>query len=377
MGEGMKKPVVFFLPDLQGGGAEKATVRIICALLARGIHSELLLLNTEGVYFGELPESYPITSLDAGNLRFYPNYLFAFPRLVFFLHKRESGVIISNLSHLNVMLLFARILSRKQVKIIAVEHNNFSTVIRNTSKFSPKFLPPLMRWLYPKADFIVGVSQGVVEDLKRVLRFGSEKFRVIYNPIVDDRLLKKAEEPLDHPWFREGESPVILAAGRLHISKDFPTLLRAFALVRKQIPARLVILGEGEERKELENLAQELGIREDLDLPGFVENPYKYMKRATVFVLSSQWEGLPTVLVEAMACGCPVVATDCPSGPAELLENGKWGRLVPPGDPEALAKAILDTLEGGVSRVEAATNVQKRFSMIAIVEQYLKVLGFS
>ena len=244
MGEGMKKPVVFFLPDLQGGGAEKATVRIICALLARGIHSELLLLNTEGVYFGELPESYPITSLDAGNLRFYPNYLFAFPRLVFFLHKRESGVIISNLSHLNVMLLFARILSRKQVKIIAVEHNNFSTVIRNTSKFSPKFLPPLMRWLYPKADFIVGVSQGVVEDLKKVLRFGSEKFRVIYNPIVDDRLLKKAEEPLDHPWFREGESPVILAAGRLYIQKDFPTLLRAFALVRKQIPARLVILGE-------------------------------------------------------------------------------------------------------------------------------------
>jgi len=138
-----------------------------------------------------------------------------------------------------------------------------------------------------------------------------------------------------------------------------------------------MILGEGEERPKLEALVRELRLEEDVALPGFVDNPYKYMKRAAVFVLSSQWEGFGNVLVEAMACGCPVVATDCPSGPAEILENGKWGRLVPPGDPEALAKAILDTVERGVSRVEAATNVQKRFSMIAIVEQYLKVLGVS
>jgi len=164
MGEGVRKPIVFFLPDLRGGGAEKAVVRIIRALSARNINSELLLLNTEGVYLGELPESCPITSLNAGNLKFYLNYFFVFPRLVSFLRKREIGVIISNLSHLNVILLLARTFSGRQIKIIAVEHNNFSTVIRNTSKLSPKLLPPLMRWLYPKADFIVGVSQGVVDD---------------------------------------------------------------------------------------------------------------------------------------------------------------------------------------------------------------------
>ena len=167
---------------------------------------------------------------------------------------------------------------------------------------------------------------------------------------------------------------MILAAGRLHIQKDFPTLLRAFALVRKEIPSRLVILGEGEKRKELEDLAQELGIRKDLDLPGFVENPYKYMKRAAVFVLSYQWEGLPTVLVEAMACGCPVVSTDCPSGPREILENGRWGKLVPPGDPMKLAEAIKEILTNR-NRFPAdySTYALTRFSVSAVAEQYLSV----
>ena len=232
-----------------------------------------------------------------------------------------------------------------------------------------------MRWLYPKADFVVGVSQGVIDDLKRVLRFDSKKVQVIYNPIVDEELLRKTDEPLDHPWFRPGKPPVILGVGRLAKEKDFPTLIRAFALVRKERPARLMILGEGEERPNLEALVRELGLEEDVALPGFVDNLYKYMKRAAVFVLSSLWEGLPTVLIKAMALGTPVVATDCPSGPAEILEGGKWGCLVPPGDPKDLAKAILDTLEGGVSPVEAVTNVHKRFSVGSIVEQYLKVLG--
>jgi len=363
----------FFIPHLHGGGAERVTVSLIKGLVVRGFAVDLVLVNRgEGAYQKEIPQECRIVDLGARRA------LTSISPFIRYLKRERPEVLITALTHVNVAALVARALSRVQVPLIVTEHNTFSASHPYAERQSTaRFLPPLMRWLYPKADFIVGVSQGVVEDLKKVLRFDSEKFRVIYNPIVDDGLLKKAEEPLDHPWFREGEPPLILAAGRLHISKDFPTLLRAFALVRKQIPARLVILGEGEERKELEDLARKLGIREDLDLPGFVENPYKYMKRATVFVLSSQWEGLPTVLVEAMACGCPVVATDCPSGPAEILENGKWGRLVPPGDPEALAKAILDTLERGVPQVEAATNVQKRFSMIAIVEQYLKVLGFS
>lgn len=371
-----KRPV-FFLPNLQGGGAERVVVRMIQEFSKRGVDSELLLLNAQGVYFKELPDSCLITSLEVGNLEFYANYFIAFPRLVHYLRSRQPLVIFSNLSHLNVMLLLARGLANVRTRVVAVEHNTFSITLQNTSKLLPKFLPPLMRWLYPKADFVVGVSQGAIDDLKKVLGFGSEKFRVIYNPIVSKELLKKAEEPLGHPWFQDGEPPVILAVGRLHAQKDFPTLLRAFALVRKQKPSRLVILGEGEKRKELEDLARKLGVREDLDLPGFVENPYQYMKRAAVFVLSSQWEGFGNVLVEAMACGCPVVSTDCPSGPGEILAEGEYGILVPAKDPERLAQEILRVLKNQELAKELSEKGKKRalsFTVEKAVEEYLRLI---
>jgi len=370
----VKHRLSFFIPHLHGGGMERVTVSLIKGLIVRGFAVDLVLVNWgEGAYQKEISQECRIIDLGARRA------LTSISPFIRYLKRERPEVLITALTHVNVAALVARALSRVQVPLIVTEHSAFSASHPYAERQSTaRFLPPLMRWLYPQADFIVGVSQGVVEDLKRVLRFGSEKFRVIYNPIVDDRLLKKAEEPLDHPWFREGESPVILAAGRLHISKDFPTLLRAFALVRKQIPARLVILGEGEERKELENLAQELGIREHLDLPGFVENPYKYMKRATVFVLSSQWEGLPTVLVEAMACGCPVVSTDCPSGPREILEDGEYGILVPPKDPEGLARGILQVLENPGFREELSEKGKKRsldFTVDRAVEEYIKLIG--
>ena len=169
----------------------------------------------------------------------------------------------------------------------------------------------------------------------------------IYNPVVTAELVSQSRAPLDHPWLQLGAPPVILGVGRLHEQKDFPTLLRAFARVRAKREARLIILGEAkhaEYRTELTTLAAQLGIANDVMFPGFVDNPFAYMAHAAVFVLSSAWEGLPTVLIEALACGCPVVSTDCPSGPAEILENGKYGPLVPVGDDVALADAICSVL---------------------------------
>ena len=186
-------------------------------------------------------------------------------------------------------------------------------------------------------------------------------------------LFAKSEEALDHPWFLPGEPPVILGVGRLTQAKDFPTLIRAFALVRKKHPARLMILGEGEERSKLETLVQELGLEKEVSLPGFVDNPYKYMKRAAVFVLSSKWEGFGNVLVEAMALGTPVVSTNCPSGPAEILENGRWGRLVPVGDVYALAEAIIETLDE--EHHPDVANRAKDFAVELAVEKYINVLG--
>jgi glycosyltransferase involved in cell wall biosynthesis len=237
-------------------------------------------------------------------------------------------------------------------------------------------MPHLIKIFYPWADAIVANSRGVAEDLMKLTGLPRDKIQVIYNPVVTPELFAKAEEPLDHPWFRPGEPPVILGVGRLTQQKDFPTLIRAFALVRKERPARLMILGEGEERPKLEALVRELRLEEDVALPGFVENPYKYMKRAAVFVLSSKWEGLPTVLIEALALGTQVIATNCPSGLEEVLEGGRWGRLVSVGDFAGLAQAILDRLNNARSgntsgQVEYAI---QRFSLEKIVQMYCDIL---
>jgi glycosyltransferase involved in cell wall biosynthesis len=231
----------------------------------------------------------------------------------------------------------------------------------------------LLRRTYPEADRIIAVSRGVADDLRTLVRLPPELVTTAYNPVVDSELAKKADAPIDHPWFVPGAPPVIIAVGRLTEQKDFPTLLRAFARVRAQRQARLLILGEGELRRKLEALACELGVDQDVSLSGFMSNPFAYMARAAVFVLSSAYEGLPGVLIETLACGCPVVSTDCPSGPAEILKNGQYGRLVPVGDPAAMAQAILSTLEAPPDR----GLLQKRASLFSVdraIEQYLEVL---
>jgi glycosyltransferase involved in cell wall biosynthesis len=199
-----------------------------------------------------------------------------------------------------------------------------------------------------------------------------QKVHVIYNPVVSPELYEKADAPLEHPWFRSNQPPVILGVGRHRPQKGFDTLLRAFARVRQETPARLVILGEGPERPNLERLASELGVAADVDMPGFDPNPFRYMRRAGVFVLSSRYEGLPNVLIQALACGCPVVSTDCPSGPSEILDGGRYGALVPVDDVEAMAGAIVRALLGQVAPAPSAWLEQFRVEVVA--EQYLRVM---
>jgi glycosyltransferase involved in cell wall biosynthesis len=199
--------------------------------------------------------------------------------------------------------------------------------------------------------------------------------RVIYNPIVTDELLAMSRAPVDHPWCAAGAPPVILAVGRLTEQKDFPNLIRAYARLRQRRSVRLVILGEGEARGELEDLIARLGLAEDVYLPGFVDNPFAWMRQARLFALSSRWEGLPSVLIQAMACGAQVVSTDCPSGPAEILEDGRWGRLVPVGDPEALAAAMDAALDDDED-IRAAVEIRARaFAVEPSVRGYLGVMG--
>jgi glycosyltransferase involved in cell wall biosynthesis len=231
-------------------------------------------------------------------------------------------------------------------------------------------LPRLARIFYRRANAIIAVSQGVADDLVNNIGVSRNKTHVIYNPIVTPALLEKMQIVPSHPWFVPGTPPVVLAVGRLTAQKDYPALLHAFALARQEREMHLLILGEGEKRFELEAMVSSLGLENDVQMPGFVPNPYMYMARASVFVLSSAWEGFSNVIAEALACGVPVVSTDCPSGPAEILENGKFGKLVPVGDPNAMARAILATLDSIPDRRLLRQRAQV-FSLETVTSQYI------
>ena len=226
---------------------------------------------------------------------------------------------------------------------------------------------------YPYADAVVGVSQGVSTEFAKIPNLRCNAPRVIYNPVVSAYLERKAREPAGHSWIGRPGYPVVLAIGKLIERKNFSVLLSAFARLLSQRPARLLVLGEGRLRSRLLSLAQRLGIAEHVDFPGFVENPYAFLAKAALFVLSSRNEALPTVLIEAMACGCPVVSTDCSFGPSEILQEGKFGALVPVGDAEALAAAMGRTLDEPPRRATLRERASF-FSIERAVDQYEKLL---
>jgi glycosyltransferase involved in cell wall biosynthesis len=239
-------------------------------------------------------------------------------------------------------------------------------------------LHDLLRTGYLQADAIVAVSDGVADDLAAHAGFPRERITAVHNPVVGPDLLAKAGEHLDHPWFAPGEPPVILGAGRLHPQKDFSTLIRAFAQVRAKRPARLVILGassptEPAQAVELKALPDALGVAEDVAMPGFVDNPFAFIARASAFVLSSRYEGLPGVLIQALACGTPVVSTDCPSGPREILDDGQFGTLVSVGDEAALAQAIENTLDDPPAPERLRARAQL-FTVERAATRYLELL---
>ena len=362
------KKCSFFLPSLGGGGAERVIVSLARGFAGRGLKVDLVLAKAEGAYLSQIPPQVRVVDLGARRT------LLSLPSLIHYLRQERPHAMLSTLSHANIIALWAKKLARVSTWLVVREANTVSVEATNAATLKGKLIPHLIRIFYPWADAIVANSYRVAEDLMKLTRLPPDNIKVIYNPVVTPELFVKAEEPLDHPWFGPGEPPVILGVGRLTKQKDFPTLIRAFALVRKERPARLMILGEGEERPNLEALVRELGLEGEVALPGFVENPYKYMKRAAVFVLSSRWEGLPNALIEALAVGTPVVATDCPGGSKEILEGGKWGRLVPVGDVEALADAIVDILSNSELHGETTEQILQRFDLDYIITKYLKVM---
>ncbi len=355
-----------FVPSLRGGGAERVMLDLAAGFAERGIATDLVLAQAVGPLLSEVDPRVPVTDLRAGRV------LGALPALAAYLRRQRPEALLVTLTHASLVALWARRLAGTGTRIVVREANTLSQVTRGAGRDRRRFIPWLARRYFPTADAIVAVSQGVADDLATLTGLPPSRIRVLPNPIVTPDLARRAAEPLDHPWFEPGEPPVVLGVGRLSRQKDFPTLLRAFSRVRADRPARLMILGEGPERGDLLALARRLGVGDDVSLPGFAPNPFPYFRRAGVFVLSSAWEGMPGALIQALACGAPVVSTDCESGPREVLKAGRYGRLVPVGKPEALAAAILETLREPRPVTDPAAVAS--FTRSAAVDQYLDLL---
>ena len=346
-----------------GAGAERMWLHLAGAFAQRGHRVDLVLGRRTGHLADAVPAGVRVVDLDVRSLLPLvgaalrdpraarslapalaalppPWILAAVPALADYLARERPDALLSALSYSNLAALWARERAGVAVRVVVSERNTLSVRSAHARARRWRVLPLLESRWYPRADAILAVSQGVADDLALAAHLPRERIAVTYNPVVSDALERAARAPLDHPWFAPGAPPVVLGVGKLAQQKGFDVLLHAFARVRAQRAARLVILGEGPQRRALARRVASLGLGDDVALPGFVANPYAWMARSAVFALSSRWEGLPNALIEALACGCAVVSSDCPSGPAEILENGRLGPLVPVDDAAALAAAI-------------------------------------
>jgi len=333
--------VAIYLHSMRGGGIPRVMTNLANAFVERGVCVDFVLGKAEGPHLKTL-------SPDVHVVQFWKaRALTTVPPLVRYLRRETPDVLFTGNTHLNILALVAHRLARVPTAVVISEHAEYFQQQASRRLRIPGIawlIPKLMAWTYPWADRVVGVSDGVTSSLLEAFRLTPEKTCTIWNPVIGETLYKMAAEPNCHPWLDRTGAPVVLAVGRLTYQKNFPALLRAFANLRQSLDARLIILGEGEDRASIEKLIDELDLRQVVDMPGFVSNPYSFMRRASVFVLSSRWEGFGMVIVEAIASGAPVVSTDCPSGPREIIEQAGVGRLVPQENEVALAQATLDEL---------------------------------
>lgn len=311
---------------------------------------------------------------EAGVFHVSNNAWFSIPGLIKYFRDRKPDMAITAVSEIDFNALVARKLSGvgKLCRMICTIHTHITTHM-NQAKMRPRLKQWMAERVYFLADHLVAVSRGVGADMEERLGLVDGSIITIYNPVWSKEKELKSKEKCPLAWLTSSPVPVVIAAGRLNPQKNFPNLLRAFAILRKKTPLRLLILGEGEERLALEKLASELGIKEDLQMPGFVANPLAYFSSASLYVMSSSWEGLPTVLIEALGCGLPIVSTDCKSGPSEILEHGKLGELVPINDSNALAAAMEKVLTNPPPR-ELLLQRATFFSEEASAGKYLELL---
>ncbi len=362
--------VAFYLHTVFNGGIERVYYNLGLQLKERGWQVDLVLNSFKGSYFANtVPKELNVVDLDVKFPAYRPW------ALAKYLGEQRPNAVISATHFSNEVAVLAEKLARSGARIIVSEHTTLSVELGRLSFWHPRRLgiSRLAKWAYPRAAARVTVSNGSAHDLAAFLNLPREAFTTVYNPALASDILPRSREPVAHPWLNGEGPPVILGVGRLEPQKNFDNLLRAFALLRKEREARLLILGEGSERRRLEERVTALGLNEDVQLFGFVDNPFAFLAKAAVFALSSDWEGLPTVLLEALAVGTPVVSTNCPSGPQEILDGGRFGKLVPLDDSRALAEGIGAVLSGEY-RPEDPTEWLEQFTVPYATDRYERLL---
>ncbi|HVC02267.1 MAG TPA: glycosyltransferase [Steroidobacteraceae bacterium] len=358
--------ITLFLPSLDGGGAERVFVQLANAFGRFGLNVHLALAAVRGPYLQEVDACVHIVDLGGGGV------LRVLPSLSRHIKSARPVAILSALDHANIVAIVANTMTRRNTRCVISTRSVPMAVYREASFPRRHVLPFLMRATYRYADRVIANSRAVAMDLIEHFGVPQERVSVIYNPLDVDSIQRLGCERVENRWLSENETPLILGVGSLTALKDFPTLIRAFAKVRTTDACRLAILGEGPDRRKLENLVAELALERHVHLPGFVRNPFAWMHRAAVLVSSSLTEGCPNVVMQALACGTPVVCTDCNGGSAEILEGGKWGALVPIRDPTTMAAAIVKSMhhEAGVDGRRRAAD----FSIDEVARAFVREL---
>ncbi|MBT3413285.1 MAG: glycosyltransferase [Candidatus Jacksonbacteria bacterium] len=354
--------LIILIPSLRGGGLEKTILRLATELNQQNVDLDFVVTNMVNSAY-QVPNKLPFINLDAARIAY------ALVPLVRYLKKTKPRVLFSAGTPLNSIAVLAKLVSGYPKRLVLGERNHLSSIVRHSSRFRDRFRPYLVRFLYTFANLVLAVSKSVADDVITIGGLDEKKVRVVHNFFDVDQIRVQASVPTNIDWIDTPDVPILISVGRMVPQKGYDILLKAFSLLRKQRECRLVILGDGTERATLEILAKELNVHNDVFMPGFVQNPYAYMAKASLLVQSSLWEGLPGVLIEALACGTPVVAINSPGGASEILAGGKYGTLITTPNVTDLAEAISHNLNNK-SDSKKLIDRARFFSSENILQQY-------
>lgn len=361
--------IAIYIDSLRGYGADKTLLKIAEGLASIGLEVDLVTAKKTDKIDSQINPAVNLIDLKSSRFNVIKNVV----GLTSYLIKQQPTILFSSIHFNNITSVLAITLAKLagvKSKLVVRQANSLEYQLKGYPFPIGILMYPLLRLAYKKADLIISPSKGLISDLTEFMKAEESKIKLIYNPTVTADIYEKAQQKTNHPWFEQKSCPIILGAGRLKPQKDFITLIKAFARVKRNFQdAKLVILGEGGQREELENLVTQLGLEEDVDLIGFQKNPYSFIAKADVFVLSSIYEGLPNILIEALALKKKIVATNCPSGPAEILKFGEYGSLLPISSPFVLESAIAKALKE--QSVEwSDSNPVRDFEQLKQVEKY-------